>query len=330
MGSSAMNKNREMGIIIHSSQITQYYLDGWRADWNRLDNVTDSDQDTLTDKWEVMNGLNRTKKTLASGITEDKYDPDGDGVNNTDEYKQGSNPLLADTDGDCADDSVEIAWAQSTALDDSKTTVAILDALTLTDADGDGITDTEQYGCDLSVEPVIQEPDNNQTYDPNADDDGDGIINADDECPNTEPGGLTDQEGCSSEQLNELADASDGEKDQTGPNTMLIVMIVAAIFTAGAFLILKNLENKANAAKDLVSLDEQNLMIAENSAALATEEWTAPILDGSTQETGSGISAEDVAKFPGWTEEIIQRYLDNGWTLEQLSQYYQEQIENNQ
>ena len=42
--------------------------------------------------------------------------------------------------------------------------------------------------------------------------------------------------GCSSEQLNELADASDGEKDQTGPNTMLIVMIVAAIFTAGAFL----------------------------------------------------------------------------------------------
>ena len=53
-------------------------------------------------------------------------------------------------------------------------------------------------------------------------------------------------------------------------------------------------------------------------------------MDGSTQETGSGISAEDVAKFPGWTEEIIQRYLDSGWTLEQLSQYYQEQIENNQ
>ena len=50
------------------------------------------------------------------------------------------------------------------------------------------------------------------------------------------------------------------------------------------------------------------------------------------QYTGSdsGISAEDVAKFPGWTEEIIQRYLDSGWTLEQLSQYYQEQIENNQ
>ena len=330
MGSSAMNKNREMGIIIHSSQITQYYLDGWRADWNRLDNVTDSDQDTLTDKWEVMNGLNRTKKTLASGITEDKYDADGDGVNNTDEYKQGSNPLLADTDGDCADDSVEIAWAQSTALVEGKTTVAILDALTLTDADGDGITDTEQYGCDLSVEPVIQEPDNNQTYDPDADDDGDGIINADDECPNTEAGGLTDQKGCSSEQLNELADASDGEKDQTGPNTMLIVMIVAAIFTAGAFLVLKNLESKANAAKDLVSLDEQNLMIAENSAEVATEEWTAPVLDGSTQNTDSGISAEDVAKFPGWTEEIIQRYLDSGWTLEQLSQYYQEQIENNQ
>ena len=80
----------------------------------------------------------------------------------------------------------------------------------------------------------------------------------------------------------------------------------------------------------MVSLDEQNLMIAENSAEVATEEWTAPVLDGSTQASDSGISAEDVAKFPGWTEEIIQRYLDSGWTLEQLSQYYQEQIENNQ
>ena len=53
MGSSAMNRNREMGVIIHSPVITQYYLDGWHADWNRLDNVTDTDQDSLTDKYEV-------------------------------------------------------------------------------------------------------------------------------------------------------------------------------------------------------------------------------------------------------------------------------------
>ena len=31
MGSSAMNRNREMGVIIHSPMVTQYYLDGWYA-----------------------------------------------------------------------------------------------------------------------------------------------------------------------------------------------------------------------------------------------------------------------------------------------------------
>ena len=39
------------------------------------------------------------------------FDSDGDGVNNTDEEKQGGHPLLADTDGDYLIDSAEIAWA---------------------------------------------------------------------------------------------------------------------------------------------------------------------------------------------------------------------------
>ena len=68
LGSSAMNRNREMGIIIHSPTVTQFYVDAWHLDWNRLDNVTDFDRDTLTDKWEVANGLNRTKRIMPSGL----------------------------------------------------------------------------------------------------------------------------------------------------------------------------------------------------------------------------------------------------------------------
>ena len=340
MGSSAMNRNREMGVIIHSETITQFYLDAWHEDWNRLDNVTDTDQDSLTDKWEVANGLNRTKRILPSGITEDMFDADGDGVNNTDEEKQGSHPLLADTDGDCAIDSAEIAWAQSTALNSSIANVAIYDALTMHDADGDGVKDTEAFGCDLSTGLTVTNPDGNQTSDPDADDDSDGIPNSSDLCPNTEVGGLTDQDGCSSDQLIELADASDGEKDNSGSNTMLIIMLAAAILTAGAFLILKQLESKATKAKELVSLEEQEMMLMENSESVDTESWSMPVLDGSSEESPAespedsskddGVSAEDLTKFPGWDADVVQRYLDNGWTIEQLAQYYQEQLKDNQ
>ena len=335
MGSSAMNRNREMGVIIHSSIITQYYLDGWHDDWNRLDNVTDSDQDSLTDKWEVANGLNRTKRIMPSGVTEDMFDSDGDGVNNTDENKQGSHPLLSDTDGDCAIDSVEIAWAQSTALNSSIANVAIYDALNMEDADGDGVKDTDKYGCDLSASTDTQQSGDDQTIDPDADDDGDGIANKNDLCPDTLAGGLTDLDGCSSDQLGDQAEASDGKKDTTGSNTMLVIMLVAAIFTAGAFLILKQLESKASQAKDLVSLEEQEMMLVENSEAVDTEEWAMPVLDGSSTSSGDDaasneISAEDMAKFPGWGIDVVQRYIDSGWTIEQLAEYYQEQLQDNQ
>jgi hypothetical protein len=271
---------------------------------------------------------------MPSGVTEDMFDSDGDGVNNTDEQKQGSHPMLADTDGDCAIDSIEITWAQRTALNTSVANVAIYDALNLEDADGDGIKDTEQYGCDLSSGNSPTEPQDDDSVDPEADDDMDTIPNKFDLCPDTEPDALTDFDGCSADQLAELADASDGENDDTGKNTMLIVMIVAAIFSIGAFIILKQLESKAIEAKNLVSLEEQEMMLVENSESVDTESWAMPVLDGSgesqTTEESSNFSPDELAKFPGWTEDVIQRYLDNGWTIDQLAEYYQEQLEGNQ
>ncbi|MED5308314.1 MAG: hypothetical protein VYA95_03090, partial [Candidatus Thermoplasmatota archaeon] len=59
-----------------------------------------------------------------------------------------------------------------------------------------------------------------------------------------------------------------------------------------------------------------------------------PVLDASGEEVGSeaksDITATDLAKFPGWGTDVIQRYLDNGWTIEQLAEYYQEQVRDNQ
>ena len=99
-------------------------------------------------------------------------------------------------------------------------------------------------------------------------------------------------------------------------------------------MILKQLESKATEAKDLVSLEEQEMMLMENSDSVNTESWSMPVLDGSggevAEEVSSGISDADLAKFPGWGADVIQRYLDSGWTIEQLAEYYQEQVQGNQ
>ena len=53
-----------------------------------------------------------------------------------------------------------------------------------------------------------------------------------------------------------------------------------------------------------------------------------PVLDGSGDEAAStGLSPEDLARCPGWSEETIQKYLDQGWPMDQLAAYYKQQVE---
>ena len=55
-----------MGLILHSQQVTQHYMDSFWDDWNRLDETTDTDIDGIPDFWEVANGLSRTNQDSAS------------------------------------------------------------------------------------------------------------------------------------------------------------------------------------------------------------------------------------------------------------------------
>ena len=107
----------------------------------------------------------------------------------------------------------------------------------------------------------------------------------------------------------------------------------------GQILRIKSIKFKLNktpmpfSEKDFVSIEEQERMLAESSGDSPEEQsWDMPVLDGSGSSSeevvgASGISPEDLAKCQGWDEATIQSYLDQGWTIDQLAEYYAEQLE---
>ena len=62
------------------------------------------------------------------------------------------------------------------------------------------------------------------------------------------------------------------------PVPMLLIMLCAAILALGAFVVLKQLESKAESA-DLVSIEEQEMMLAQSSDTTTdSESWACQYL----------------------------------------------------
>ncbi|MED5319414.1 MAG: phospholipase D-like domain-containing protein, partial [Candidatus Thermoplasmatota archaeon] len=319
-GDSALVRNREMGLLISSEDVASVYTASWYEDWNRLDNTTDTDQDRLLDAWEVEHGLNRTQRSVIgdANIDESRVDNDQDGLTNYAEQLHGGDPNNADTDGDCINDGLEVAWAQATALNSELTDVSTTSALTLWDADGDGQDDHEVLGCDLAgvdIEPV--EEDDTPT---STDDDNDGVLNENDDCPDTPSGVATDASGCSSQQRTNLVeDSTENTAGDSAQSFFLTLMILALVLSGGAYVVLRNMRAEAEEVKDAIS---EAAFADIATAPVASEGWQQPVLNA----TSSGITPEMLAQVPGWTAEVIEQYMAQGWTFEQLVTYYKEQV----
>jgi phosphatidylserine/phosphatidylglycerophosphate/cardiolipin synthase-like enzyme len=317
-GDSALVRNREMGLLLSSPAVASVYEDAWWDDWNRVDSTTDSDQDRLLDAWEVMYGLNRTRRSVVGNALSDEsmVDMDGDGLSNFAEQLHGGNPNKADTDGDCILDGVEVAWAQATALNDSMARVMPLDALTKADADGNGVLDAEELGCDLGG---ISLPNDNTTLQGN-DEDADGVLNDSDLCPNTLPGAPTDEQGCSSAQRAALVqDSTENTSGNAAQSFFLIVMVFALLLSAGAYFVLQNMRSESQTVNEALG----EVAFEEVMPTPVQPGWQKPVLDA----TQSSITADMLARVPGWDETMVETYLKQGWTMDQLATYYQEQME---
>jgi len=134
----------------------------------------DDDGDGLPDGWEVFHGLNHSDAGDATA------DPDGDGLNNTEEYAIGTNPMDADTDGDGSFDSHDMFPS---------------DPNENVDFDGDGVgdntdVDDDNDGVDDANDSFPLNASEDSDYDSDGigdnadtDDDGDGVEDAVDAFP---------------------------------------------------------------------------------------------------------------------------------------------------
>jgi hypothetical protein len=378
-----------MGIVIDNTALSAIYTASWQEDWDRLDMTTDTDSDTLPDYWEVAYGLNRTNAFITDlTIGEEGIDSDNDGLINSLEFAYGGDPFLADTDGDCIPDGKEAAWAMSLdGLSNEAKIQFAIQAMNSEDADDNGENDGVQFDCGVDFvgsTTVISDSDGDGVADADdqcpltsagatvdivgcavnldPDQDGDGIPDAVDECPDTPPSTAVSVHGCSDQQSRDQVGSGTGEDEEDNKsNFFFYAGAVALVLLLGSMVGVVNSyrARNRNYAEDE---DDKGLTDIQGEWSTAALDFGAmPVLDGSADSTpatstdttsseddavgtglepttiqgtevaiGSPVMAPvaapaptfDAGLFPGWTPEVIQTYLDQGWTLEQLKNWY--------
>lgn len=132
---SSMMRNREYGVILDHPALTAELGASFELDWASADHRWDTDDDGLSDGWEVAYGFDRHQDE-----GEAEADPDQDGLTNLLEAARGTDPRLADTDGDCIADPDE-----DRPIDDpdGDGLPSALDS----DANGNGVNDGIETDC---------------------------------------------------------------------------------------------------------------------------------------------------------------------------------------
>jgi phosphatidylserine/phosphatidylglycerophosphate/cardiolipin synthase-like enzyme len=312
--SNAILRNREMGIVIHNTQLAAWYLSSFEEDWNRLDANTDTDGDNMPDAWELEYGLNRTSSVIpGSSVPEQSHDFDGDGLDNLQEMSVSADPNNPDTDGDCIRDNDELVFATLNQIPAS-------DAILFADADNDGVADGEQTECGSNMAGSGDGTNN------------DGTNNDDDTTAPTIP-------------------EAENPLDSNAARVLLGIVGVAmvALVIALVAIIIGGRETARGVVKDdsfdlAIAVAQEEAFGAEESGSenqSENEENKTLIPDKSLTEDPKILSSRDDAvgrhdgvhgaplldgfEFEGWTPQQVQDALNEGSTVDQLREKYKQE-----
>jgi hypothetical protein len=183
------------------------------------------------------------------------------------------------------------------------------------------------------------------------DQDGDGIPDTVDECPDTPSGPAVSGSGCSDQQSRDLVGSGtdDGVEDSKsdfffwGGAVALILLLGSLVGVVNSYLGRNRTIADGEDGKEFTdiqgdwstaSLDMTSMPVLDGSSDDIQDSGMTVTLDGSTEavetqedvQDGMTVTSPapvfDAGLFPGWTPEVIQTYLDQGWTLEQLKNWY--------
>ena len=306
-------------------------LDEYRYGGNP--NSIDTDGDCLNDAYEISlaqsfsNGV--SQEIIDANIREAMTDTDFDknGVDDGQQWECGEDAEM-DSDSDGIKDSLD--RCPNTAIGQPVNSHGCsAEQRTADDIDDDGVeneldncpdTPTSEIAIGTGGASVAKE--SYRGCSPSQlDEDGDGIFDELDDCFETPADESVNINGCSAEQLAEKAKANSNEAEEGIAGTVFTVVMVSSGILLGGWLLINMLQKKSEeellaqslgVANSMEDLDQTSMPIL-NSAASAM-----PVLDGSVATTPN----IDMTQFPGWTQETIQTYLEQGWTLEQLKEWY--------
>ena len=97
---------------------------------------------------------------------------------------------------------------------------------------------------------------------------------------------------------------------------MIILIIIGTLILGGALFVLFKKPPEGPYATEIIESETNQ------------KNWDNPVLDGTNQSPENGNTI-DMSKFPGWELSQVEKYLESGWTEQQLEEWYQQQIEQN-